>query len=98
MLEGDKLLLLIDDRRGHLLVCLEPLSTMNAALDRGRWKSLDRGKLGDSFKFAFDEIKRTLALCSAAKVRRFYIFGSQMQNRKTEIPAILAGAERFHVR
>jgi hypothetical protein len=42
---------------------------MDAAIQRARAiKTLNRDKMGEDVLFAYDEVKRTLAVCASAKV------------------------------
>ncbi|KAH8993666.1 hypothetical protein EDB83DRAFT_2325213 [Lactarius deliciosus] len=62
LLENEKLLLILANRE-RFFVFLEPLRVLDSALRRGKYiKSLNRGRLGQSVLFSFDEAKRMLAL------------------------------------
>jgi len=68
LLENEKLLLVLANRDKFLLY-LERLPVLDAAIQRGKpIKSLDRDKLGRGVLFAYDETKRTLAVCASTKV------------------------------
>ncbi len=76
LLENEKLLLVLANR-DKFLVYLERLPVLDMAIQRGKpIKSLNRDKLGRGVLFAFDETKRTLAVCASTKVlhhcQRFY--------------------------
>ncbi|KAI6111765.1 hypothetical protein EDD17DRAFT_1480234, partial [Pisolithus thermaeus] len=68
LLEGEKLLLVVSDRIGNLIVYLDHLTAINAAIARGRGKSLNREKIGQDFVLAFDESKRMLGIVSSDKL------------------------------
>ena len=69
LLENERLLLVLADRDKHAIY-LEILSGMDAAIGRARpIKTLNRDKMGEEVLFAYDEAKRTLAVCASAKVR-----------------------------
>ena len=68
LLENDKLLLIVDDHGGNILVYLDSQQGMNAAVQRPPRKHLHRSKIGDTCIFTFDEVRRTLAVCETTKV------------------------------
>lgn len=68
LLENDKLLLIVDDRSGGILVYLDSQQSINTAVHRPPRKSLHRSKIGETCIFTFDEARRTLAICEAMKV------------------------------
>ncbi|KAI5994326.1 hypothetical protein EDD15DRAFT_2432753 [Pisolithus albus] len=68
LLEGEKLLLVVSDRTGNLMVYLDPLTTIDAAIARRRGKSLNREKIGQDFVLAFNESKRMLGIVSSDKL------------------------------
>ncbi|KAI9437151.1 hypothetical protein H4582DRAFT_2058133 [Lactarius indigo] len=69
LLENEKLLLVLANR-DRFLVYLERLPVLDIAIQRGRpIKSLNRDKLGRGVLFAFDETKRTLAVCASTKLQ-----------------------------
>ena len=75
MLEGEKLLLVVADRAGNLIIYLDQLASMQGAIARGRGKSLNREKIGQDFLLAYDESKKMLAVVSSDRVRiclRYY--------------------------
>ena len=61
-------MLVVVDRTGNLNVYLESLAGMDAAISRGRGKSLNREKIGEVFLLAYDESKKMLAVVSSDKV------------------------------
>jgi hypothetical protein len=64
IIDGDMCLLILDNRRGKLYVFLEDITTLNMALERGKYKKLlHRDKLGQTCVMAYDETKRMLAVC-----------------------------------
>ena len=69
LLQNDKLLLIVIDRAGNLLIFLESFAAMDHAVKRERPKTLHRDKIGHDFLLAFDESKRMLAVCASTKVR-----------------------------
>ena len=82
LLENEKLLLVLVNR-DKFLVYLERLPELPGAIRRGKpIKTLDRDKLGQGVLFAYDETKRTLAVCASTKVLRrcqlFYDIAYQM--------------------
>ncbi|KAI6163533.1 hypothetical protein EDD17DRAFT_475985 [Pisolithus thermaeus] len=68
LLEGEKLLLVVSDRIGNLIVYLDHLTAIDAAIARGRGKSLNREKIGQDFVLAFDESRRMLGIVSSNKL------------------------------
>lgn len=70
LLEHEKLLLVIDDQKGDIMIYLEPLEGIAGALEQRAFKKkVNRGKIGHTLLVAYDETKRTLALCGSNKVR-----------------------------
>jgi hypothetical protein len=64
IIDGDMCLLILDNRRGKLYVFLEDITTLNMAIERGKYKKqLHRDKLGQTCVMAYDESKRMLAVC-----------------------------------
>lgn len=75
LLEGEKILLVIADRRGDLNVYLDRLEYIDGVITHGRGKTLKREKIGRNFLLAYDESKKTLAVVSSDSVRvclRYY--------------------------
>ncbi|KAI9443933.1 hypothetical protein H4582DRAFT_2125919, partial [Lactarius indigo] len=69
LLENEKLLLVLANQE-KFFIFLEPLRVLDPALRRGKYiKSLDRGRLGQSALFSFDEAKRILAVCASTKLQ-----------------------------
>ncbi|KAI6101021.1 hypothetical protein EDD16DRAFT_1844403 [Pisolithus croceorrhizus] len=68
LLQGEKLLLIVTDRIGNLTVYLDHLTAIEAAITRGRGKTLNREKIGQDFVLAFDESKRMLSIVSSDKL------------------------------
>ena len=80
ILENEKFLLVLVDR-DWVLIYLESLSEIDAAIRGSRpIKSLNREKLGQDFLFAYDEIKRTLAVCASKRVRRCTIYSESWRH------------------
>jgi len=71
LLQNDRLLLIVIDRGGNLLIFLEYLTAMHAAVKRNRPRTLHRDKIGHDFLLAFEESKRMLAVCASTKVCAF---------------------------
>jgi hypothetical protein len=71
LLENKKLLLVLA-HRDKILVYLERLPELDAAIQRKPIKTLDRDNLGRGVLFAYDETKRTLAVCATTKVLHRY--------------------------
>lgn len=68
ILEDGKLLLILLDRE-RVSIYVDHLHAMNLAIRRERpIKNLNSEKLGDDILFAFDETKRSLAVCASTKV------------------------------
>jgi hypothetical protein len=68
ILENEKLLLILLDRE-RVSIYIDHLHAMDLAIRRERSiKNLNREKLGDDVLFAFDEAKRSLAVCASTKV------------------------------
>ncbi|KIM92371.1 hypothetical protein PILCRDRAFT_417 [Piloderma croceum F 1598] len=68
LLQNDRLLLIVIDRSGNLLIFLEYLNAMDGAVKRNRPRTLHRDKIGHDFLLAFDESKRMLAVCASTKL------------------------------
>ncbi|KAI0250873.1 hypothetical protein BJV78DRAFT_1393001 [Lactifluus subvellereus] len=69
ILENEKLLLVLLDG-DRVTIFLARLPEMDMAIERNRpAKSLNREKLGEDILFAFDERKRTLAVCASSKLQ-----------------------------
>jgi hypothetical protein len=70
ILENEKLLLILVDQE-RIFIYLELLLAIDAAIRRNRpIKSLNRERLGQDILFAYEETKRTLAICSSRRVRQ----------------------------
>ena len=69
LLEGEKLLLVVTDRAGNLLVYFDGLTAMAGSITRRHAKHLNREKIGQEFLLAYDESKKLLAVVSSDKVR-----------------------------
>lgn len=68
LVENEKILLVLLDR-DRVAIYLDRLPAINAAILRDRHiKSLSREKLGEDVLFAFDEARRSLAVCASSKV------------------------------
>jgi len=73
LLENERLLLVLADRDKHVIY-LESLAGMDAAIKQARpIKTLNRDKMGEDVLFAYDEAKRTLAVCASAKVCAIHV-------------------------
>ena len=73
LLENERLLLVLADRDKHAIY-LESLAGLDAAIQRTTpIKTLNRDKMGEEVLFAYDEAKRTLAVCAPAKVCAIHI-------------------------
>ncbi|KAF7982845.1 hypothetical protein HWV62_25812 [Athelia sp. TMB] len=69
LLQDDRILLVVAERTGKLLIFLERLDCIDQALIRGASKTqLHRDKIGSDFLLAYDESKRMFAVCSSAKL------------------------------
>ncbi|KAH7910222.1 hypothetical protein BJ138DRAFT_1127056 [Hygrophoropsis aurantiaca] len=71
LLQGEKLLLVVVDSAGNLLIYLERLSMIDNAIERRRNKVFHQDKIGQEFILAFDESKNMLAVCASAKLHIF---------------------------
>ena len=69
LLENDKILLIVDDHSGGILVYLDSQQSINTAVQRSPRKNLHRSKIGEACIFAFDEARRTLGVCEITKVK-----------------------------
>jgi hypothetical protein len=73
ILKNETLLLVLVDRES-VFIYLEPLPAIDAAIRRTEpVKRFNRGKLGQDVLFAYDETKRTLAVCASNRVRRCHL-------------------------
>jgi hypothetical protein len=78
LLENDKLLLIVDDHNGSILVYLDSQQSINTAVQRPPRKHLHRSKIGDTCIFSFDEARRSLAVCETTKLQlHVFIFDEQ---------------------
>ena len=68
LLENDKILLIVDDHSGNILVYLDSQQTISMAVSRPPRKNLHRSKIGEACIFTFDEARRTLGICETTKV------------------------------
>ncbi|KAH7908406.1 hypothetical protein BJ138DRAFT_1012879 [Hygrophoropsis aurantiaca] len=76
LLEDEKLLLVVVDSAGNLLIYLERLSAIDNAIERGQNKIFHRGEIGQSFILAYDESKCMLAVCAPTKLQlHVFVFG-----------------------
>ncbi|KAF9233644.1 hypothetical protein BU15DRAFT_90252 [Melanogaster broomeanus] len=69
LLDGERLLLVMIDRTGNLLLYLDNLAAIENAIDRGRAKILHRDKIRHEFLLAFDESKRMLGVVACEKLQ-----------------------------
>ena len=70
ILENEKIFLVLVDRE-RIVIYLELLLAIDTAIRRNRpIKSLNRERLGHDILFAYEETKRTLAMCSSQRVRQ----------------------------
>jgi hypothetical protein len=70
LLGNERLLLALADRDTYVLY-LEHLSEMEVSIHRAKAiKTFNRHNIGEDVLFAYDETKRTLAVCASAKVCR----------------------------
>jgi hypothetical protein len=75
ILENGKLLLIFLDRE-RVSIYIDHLHAMDSAIQReSPIKNLNREKLGDDVLFAFDETKRSLAVCAAASTKVCFLLG-----------------------
>lgn len=73
ILENEKLLLVLVDWE-KIFIYLDLLPAVDAAIRESRTiKTLDREKLGQDFLFAYDETRRTLAVCASKTVCRCHL-------------------------
>ena len=68
LLENEKILLIVDDQSGNILVYLDSQQTIGHAVSRAPRKNLHQSKIGKACIFAFDEARRMLAICETTKV------------------------------
>ena len=68
LLENDKLLLIVDDCSGNILIYLDSQQGMKAAVQQAPRKCLRQSKIGETCMFTFDEARRALAACEYTKV------------------------------
>ncbi|KAF9231332.1 hypothetical protein BU15DRAFT_68422 [Melanogaster broomeanus] len=67
LLDGEKLLLVVANPVGNLMIYLAGLAGMDGAIQHGRGKALNREKIGQDFILAYDESKRMLGVASSDK-------------------------------
>lgn len=69
VLENERILLIIDDRRDNVTIYLETLVAIGNAIDRRHVRrTIHQDKIGRDILVAYDESKRMLALCASTKV------------------------------
>ena len=69
LLEADRILLGLVDPHGNIVIYVESLSRIDAAIQRRTYAMLfHREKIGKTCLFAVDESKRMLAVYSSARV------------------------------
>jgi hypothetical protein len=70
LLEGERMLLIVDDDHTDISIYLEPTSRIDNAIKmKHPRKVLKREKVGGTCLIAYDESKRMLSVCSPKKVR-----------------------------
>ena len=70
LLEGGRILLGLVDPHGNIVIYVESLSRIDAAIQRRSFARLfHKDKIGDTCLFSLDESKRMLAVYSSARVR-----------------------------
>ena len=70
LLEGGRILLALVDPHGNIVIYVESLSHIDAAIQRRSFARLfHRDKIGETCLFVLDESKRMLAVYSSARVR-----------------------------
>ncbi|KAH9165762.1 hypothetical protein EDB89DRAFT_2008009, partial [Lactarius sanguifluus] len=89
LLENEKILLVLASR-DKFLVYLDRLPVLDMAIQRGKpIKSLNRDKLGRGVLFAFDETKRTLAVCASTKLQlHMFVFDETFRTLQGQGSAI----------
>ena len=69
LLEGDRILLGLVDSQGNVIIFLEKLSRIDAAIkNKAHAKFFHQDEIGQTCLFAFDESKRVLAVYASARV------------------------------
>ena len=75
LLEGGRILLGLVDPHGNMVIYVESLSRIEAAIQRRSFvMQFHRDKIGETCLFALDESKRMLAVYSSARVCFFFSF------------------------
>ena len=70
LLEGGRILLGLVDPHGNIVIYVESLSRIDAAIQRRSFARLfHKDKIGETCLFSLDESKRMLAVYSSARVR-----------------------------
>ncbi|KAH9976971.1 hypothetical protein BJV77DRAFT_566984 [Russula vinacea] len=94
ILKNEKLLLILVDRE-RVFIYLEPLSAIDAAIRRSQpIKTFNRERLSQDVLFAYDEIKRTLAVCASKNCNFTYSFStrpSKLYRRRGVSPTLPRG-------
>ncbi|KAI9460706.1 hypothetical protein F5148DRAFT_1276740 [Russula earlei] len=89
LLANRRLLIVLADRDKYAIY-LEPLSEMDAAIQRAKpIKPLNRDKVGEDLLFAYDETKRLLAVCAPAKMQLYaFVFDATFKTLQGQGSAI----------
>ncbi|KAF8490084.1 hypothetical protein F5888DRAFT_1808365 [Russula emetica] len=89
ILENERLLLILVDRE-RIFIYLELLLAIDPAIRRNRpIKSLNRESIGQDILFAYEETKRTLAVCSSRRLQlHVFVFDKTLKTLRAQGSAI----------
>ncbi|KAI9450269.1 hypothetical protein BJY52DRAFT_196728 [Lactarius psammicola] len=90
LLEGGRILVGLVDPQGNIVIYIESLSRVNAAIQKQSFARLfHRDKIGETCLFALDESKRMLAVYSSARMQlHIFAFGDERGSLRGMGPAI----------
>ncbi|KAI0297435.1 hypothetical protein BC826DRAFT_166673 [Russula brevipes] len=82
LLEGDRILVGLVDSQGNVMILLERLSRVDAAIKNKSYaKFFHQDKIGQTCLFAFDESKRTLAVYASARMQlHVFVFDEELKS------------------
>lgn len=73
LLQDNRCLLAIQNAQKEIHIFLEKAESITGAIEIGHSKKMfHRDKIGSDFLFAYDEIKRMLAVCAVDKVSLYF--------------------------
>ncbi|KAH9959519.1 hypothetical protein BJV74DRAFT_984284 [Russula compacta] len=82
LLEGDRILVVLVDSQGNVMILLERLTRIDAAIkNRSYAKFFHKDKIGQTCLIAFDETKRMLAVYASARMQlHIFVFDEELKS------------------